>query len=162
MSSLLIVGAGQLGKIAKEIAEASGFDKIDFLDDRASIAVGKMDEYEILANKYDCGFVAFGDCKLRMQWIDKLEAAGYNLTSLIHERAYVSSSASLGEGTILQPGAMVNSNTTVGKGCILSIGALVDHDVLVEDGCHIETGAVVMPNTKIDELTVVKENTVWK
>ncbi len=40
---LLIIGAGQYGMVAKEIAESMGcFDRIDFVDDVSDTAVGKM------------------------------------------------------------------------------------------------------------------------
>lgn len=43
---LLILGAGQYGMVAKEVAESMNcFDKIDFLDDKNPIAVGKLCEY---------------------------------------------------------------------------------------------------------------------
>ena len=45
--NLLILGAGQYGCVAKEIAESMKvFKKIDFLDDHNEIAVGKIAEYE--------------------------------------------------------------------------------------------------------------------
>ena len=40
--NLLILGAGQYGQVAKEIAEETGyFDKIAFLDDNSEQAIGK-------------------------------------------------------------------------------------------------------------------------
>ena len=45
--NLLIIGAGSLGAIAKEIAEEIAeemgtFQKIDFLDDDSDLAIGKF------------------------------------------------------------------------------------------------------------------------
>ena len=43
MQNLLILGAGQYGMVAKEIAESMRkYDHIDFLDDNNPIAVGKL------------------------------------------------------------------------------------------------------------------------
>ena len=40
--NLLIIGAGDYGQIAYEIAEAmERFEKIDFLDDNSELAIGK-------------------------------------------------------------------------------------------------------------------------
>lgn len=43
-NNLLILGAGQYGDVAKEMAEAMGcFGKIDFLDDNNELVIGKME-----------------------------------------------------------------------------------------------------------------------
>ena len=47
MENLLILGAGQHGRVAKEIAETMDcYSKIDFLDDLAECAIGKLSEYK--------------------------------------------------------------------------------------------------------------------
>ncbi len=47
MNRLLILGAGQYGFVAREVAEAMGcFTSIDFLDDHSDIAIGKLDDVE--------------------------------------------------------------------------------------------------------------------
>ena len=40
---ILIIGAGGHGRVVKEVAEACGYKKVDFLDDNSSDAIGKMD-----------------------------------------------------------------------------------------------------------------------
>lgn len=48
--NLLIIGAGQYGALAKEIAEVMKcFEKIDFLDDNSELAIGKISEMEKIA-----------------------------------------------------------------------------------------------------------------
>ncbi len=160
---LLIIGAGQHGMVAREIAELTGlFEVIDFLDDNSEQAVGKLDDYQTLAFGYEYGFVALGNGELRMQWIHKLEAAGYKLATIIHPTASISPSANIGQGVIVEGNAVVNTSSTVGKGCILSIGALVDHDSVVGEGCHVETGAVVMPNSEVAAGTTLVPNSVYQ
>ena len=95
-NNLLILGAGQYGMVAKEIAEAMGcFEKIDFLDDRNEIAVGKLDSYGKYSGKYDYAAAAVGDAEVRFKYLEKLEAAGYNIATLVSPRAYVAQSAAL-------------------------------------------------------------------
>ena len=58
MQNLLILGAGQYGMVAKEIAESMRkYDHIDFLDDNNPIAVGKLGDFENLSNVYDSAVV---------------------------------------------------------------------------------------------------------
>lgn len=50
---LLILGAGRCGQMTKEIAEAMGcFTQINFLDDQAPGAVGKLLDYEWFSTEY--------------------------------------------------------------------------------------------------------------
>ena len=62
---------------------------------------------------------------------------------LIHPEAYVSPSATIGEGTVIFPKAVVHTGATIGKECILSIGSLIDYDCVLEDGVHLDCGATI-------------------
>lgn len=155
--NLLILGAGQYGFVAKETAQAMGcFDRIDFLDDNNSIALGMMADYKRFLPEYDSAFVAIGNPEVRMLWLERLEQAGFALSVLIHPRAYVSPSAKLGKGTIAEPMAMVNAGAVVENGCLLCAGCVVNHNAHVMDCCQIDCNAVVgaratvPPKTKVD------------
>lgn len=65
MKRLLILGAGGHGQVVKEIAEASGYDTVAFLDDKAPDAIGKMNEAPYLAPNYDGVIIAIGNNALR-------------------------------------------------------------------------------------------------
>ena len=76
MNNLLILGAGQFGLMVKEIAESMGcFDKIDFLDDKNEIALGKLSDYEQFALEYRYAIVAIGNHEVRYSYINKLSEA---------------------------------------------------------------------------------------
>jgi len=159
---LLILGAGQYGRLARETAEATGcFDRIDFLDDNSVLAVGKLADYELLAGSYDSAFVAMGNPQLRKDWLERLERKGYDLPVLIHPRAYVSPSAVLGKGTIVEPMAVVNSEAVVETGGLLCAGSIVNHNARVMPVCQIDCGAVVASNAVVPEKTKVHSGTVY-
>jgi len=143
MKKLLIIGAGGHGQVLAEVAVACGYDRVDFLDDRNPCAVGTTDRAEALAGGYDGVIVSIGNNDLRRTLIQRLQAVDAPIATLVHPRAFVAPSATLGEGSIVLPGAVVNTNASVGKGCILSIGALVDHDATIDDFSHVNAGAVV-------------------
>lgn len=46
MKRLLIIGAGGHGKVVAEVAADIGYEHIDFLDDTAQEAIGKVSELE--------------------------------------------------------------------------------------------------------------------
>ena len=160
--SLLILGAGQYGWVAKETAEAMGcFEKIAFLDDNSPLAMGKLAAYEGFAREYGCAFVAMGNPTLRIQWLEKLELAGYELPVLIHPRAYVSPSAILGKAVIVEPMAVVNAQAVVETGGLLCAGSVVNHNAHVMPVCQIDCNAVVAANATVPEGTKVPSGTVF-
>lgn len=143
-SNLLILGAGGHGKVVKEVAEAMGiYARIDFLDDAdGNGTVGKIADYINLVGNYKYAFVGIGNNNFRKQMLEKLENAGYEIPTLIHPRAYISPSCSIGGGSVVEPMAVVNAGASVGKGCIISVGSIVDHDSVIEDCVHVNAGAI--------------------
>ena len=163
--NLLVLGAGQYSFVVRETARAMGcFGKIDCLDDHHPDAIGTLSDYQKFVEIYDTAFVAIGNPELRMAWLEKLEEAGFCLPVLIHPKAYVSPSATLMGGTIVEPMVVVQSNAVVKKGCLICAGSVVNHNAVVESGCQIDCGSVVMsngivpPKTKVPCGTVVQRN----
>ena len=160
--NLLILGAGQYGRVVRDTAEAMGrFGKVGFLDDNSPLALGKLSEYESFAREYGCAVVAMGNPQLRRQWLEKLEAAGFALPALVHPRAWVSPSAVLGQGTVVEPMAVVNSEAVVGPGGLLCAGCVVNHNSVVGGCCQIDCNAVVASNAHVPEGTKVPSGTVF-
>jgi UDP-N-acetylbacillosamine N-acetyltransferase len=148
-NNLLIIGAGGHGIVVKETAEAvNGFGKIDFLDDKAGIAIGKCEDYKKFKQAYKYAFVALGNNELRAKWFKLLAVEGFILPVIVHPAAYVSPSAVVEDGTFISAKAAINTNTAIGKGCIISIGALVDHDCAIGEFSHINIGAVIKSGCK--------------
>jgi len=162
MNRLLILGAGQYGTVAKEVAEAMGcYKTISFLDDKNPNAVGKLEEYASLSPKYPYAFVAIGDLSLRGEWVRRLRDAGFFLPVLVHPRAVVMPSAEVGAASIIEAMAVVSSNAVMGEGCIVSAGAVVNHNAAVGNWCHIDCNAVVPANASVPDQTKVCCGTVY-
>ncbi len=161
-NNLLILGAGGHGKVVKETAEAMNcFDKIDFLDDHSSNAIGRCDDYTKYKDDYKYAFIAFGNNELRMKCLNELSDFGYEVPKLIHPTAYVSPSAVINEGTIILPKSVINTNVVIDKGCIVSVGALIDHDSQLGTGVHINTGAIVKAGCKVHSLKKIYAGVVY-
>lgn len=160
--NLLILGAGAYGRVAKEIALSTNrFKKIDFLDDANTCAIGKFDDYVTLAKTYPCAVVAVGNPKLRLEYIEKLLKVGYNVVNLFSPQAYVSPSAQVGKGCIVEPMAVVNANTELGMGVIVCAGAVVNHDCIVGDGCQFDCGSVIAARAVVPRITKLENNAVY-
>lgn len=144
MDKLLIIGAGQYGRVTKETAKAMGcFEKISFLDDHVPDALGKISEMERFRVEYACAAVAIGNPEIRMKLLRQLEECCYQIAVLVHPRAYVSPSAQLSKGCIVEPMAVIQTNAVLNPGVILSAGAIVNHDTLICEGCHLDVGSIV-------------------
>ena len=161
MKNIVILGAGQYGQVAKEIAANTGFEKIAFLDDNSGFAIGKLEDYQKFRAEYGCAFVAIGNAVLRLAYIEKLELAGFNVVSLISPKAYVSPSAKVMKGSIVEPMAFINANSTVGVGVLVCAGAIVNHNSSVGAGCKLDCGSVVGSNVNLPANTELKYNEVF-
>lgn len=160
-NNLLILGAGGYGHVVREIAEDSGiFDKIDFLDDSSPLAIGKFDDAEKFLKGYPNAVVALGNAELRLGYIEKLRAAGFQIPAIISPRAYVSKSAKIGNGTIVEPFSAVNANSEVGIGVLLRCGSVIDHNAKVGDFCYIDCGVVVKANNSVGFKIKIAANSV--
>ena len=153
---LLIIGAGGHGKVVKEIAMSMQIDEervytdVSFLDDMAEEAIGKIDDLETLGAQFDEIFVAIGDNEIRKILFDKVESIGGYIPKLVHPTAYVSPTAIIEKGCIVEPKALINANTIVKRGCIISIGAIIDHNALLEEFCHVNAGAICCAGSIVD------------
>lgn len=153
MKSLLIIGAGGHGKVCKEVAEAMGcYSQIDFLDDNADIAIGKVSDLLSFVGQYTDVFGGIGNNNLRLELLEKARRLGYDIPVLVHPTAYLSPSCKVLAGTVIEPKAIVNANTVVKEGCIISVGAIVDHDVVINQGVHCNAGSIVKAGATIDAL----------
>ena len=162
MSNLLIIGAGQFGSVVKEIAESvNSFKRIEFVDDNSQKAIGKLSQLKSLRNEFSTAIVALGNAQLRMDCIEKLEALGYEIVTLIHPKAYVSGSAIIEAGSIVEPMAVVQANSKVGKGVLVCSGAVIKHNSVVEDGCYIDCNSTVA-NAYVPKFTRTVYNQVFK
>lgn len=140
---LLILGAGGHGQVVYEIAVDCGYQQIDYLDDKSDVAVGKINELEKFIGEYDEVIPGIGNNHLREELIRKAKNIGFEIAVLVHPTSYVSRTAILHIGTVVEPKAIVNAHTIIGAGTIISVGAIVDHNVVVEQCCHINTGAII-------------------
>ncbi len=152
--NLLILGAGQFGQVTREIAETVGhYQAIDYLDDYEPIAIGKLSEYEKFTKQYSDAIVAIDNIDIRTEYFARLKEAGYHIPKLIHPLAYVSPSAKIGEGTIVEPMALVHTCVVVGKGCIIAECSVIGHHTQIDDFCYIASHATVMQNTYMKPCT---------
>ena len=169
--NLLILGAGQYGVMAKEIAEAMGaFDRIAFLDDSfakdpAAAAehsvVGTTRDIEKFAAEFRYGFVAIGNPELRSKLTEQLRYNCITPAILVHPAAYVSPSAQLQKGCCIEPNATVQAGAVVATASFVSSGAVVRHNAFIGEFCHVDCNAVVESLAIVPAGTKIPCNSVY-
>lgn len=157
MKSLLIVGAGGYGQIVKEIAEESGYAKVDFLDDANSASVGKLCDIDKLQKDYDYCTVAIGDSDIRETIVNKIQKPA----TIIHPRAVVSKSARIDDFCVVEANAVINANAHIGRSSFICAGSVVNHDAHVGHFCQIDCNAVVTSGSIVPDKTKVPSCSVW-
>ena len=135
-NNLLIVGAGQYGFVAREIALAMGcFGEIAFLDDSnrsdGISVIGSTSDVEKFASSYRYGFVASPSAQLQM-------------------------------GCCIEPLAVVQTGATVATASFIASGAVVRHNAIVGEFCHIDCNAVVETTAIVPAATKVACNSVFR
>jgi sugar O-acyltransferase (sialic acid O-acetyltransferase NeuD family) len=155
MAGLLLLGAGGHARVVAETALATGrFSRIAFLDDRCTgpaqlpdqlgwPVIGPFDAAldPKIRQQFPAALVAIGNAAVRLQWLQRLAAAGYELPVVIHPTAWVSPSSKLGVGTVVFAQAAIQAQAVIGSGAILNTGSSVDHDAQLGDAVHICPGA---------------------
>ena len=149
MKQLALLGAGGHGKVVADAALAAGWQVVIFFDDTWP-GVSGNGHWPVLGGtaallarltEFDGVLVTIGDCAVRWQKQQTLQAAGARLATVVHPRACVSPFARLGAGTVVMAGAVVNVDAVVGATGIINTGATVDHDCTLAHAVHIGPGA---------------------
>ena len=160
---LIILGAGGYGRTVADIARQSErYTEVCFLDDNATdeLVIGKCADYINHITSDTELYPAFGNNVSRLQWIERLEAAGATIPTLIHDTAYVSPEVTIGVGSVVLPKAIINTSVVVNGGCIINCGAIIDHGCVIEDGVHLCLGAIVKAENRIPKCMKVEAGTV--
>ena len=162
--NLLILGAGQYGQMAAEIAQEMGiFAKIAFLDDsflachpeQATRVEGSLADLPKFAADYRYGFVAIGNPALRRKLTELLLQNNITQATLVHPTAYVSPSAKLELGCCIEPNATVQTGAILKTASFIASGAVVRHNAIVGEYCHVDCNAVVESIANLPEGTKV-------
>lgn len=146
---VLILGAGGHAKVVADILRTQSIDILGFLDDDPTIWTSKpmgipvLGAIETYVDYAPTGLVfGIGSNRVRQQIIERLGPGVDSLwINAIHPTASISSTVSLGKGTVLMAQAVINADTQVGDHVIINSAATVDHDCVLGDFCHIAPGS---------------------
>lgn len=192
MREIVIVGASGFGReLAQQFLDATeGQPELclkGFLDDDATKigefgtaegvgVIGDTHTYEIQED--DRFLIGSGDPELRILLAERLAERGAKFFTLVHPRAYVASTAVVGDGCIIAPFANVGSHVRLNNHVLLNLYASAGHDSEIGacsvispygtvnggseigDGAFVGSHAVVTPNVKVGQRSKVAAGAV--
>ncbi len=173
-NNICLYGASGHGKVLKDIAASQKKEITAFFDDNPNVK--ELQNIIVLntnkINKFNkLKFViSIGNNQIRKKISQNLEV---DFDILIHEKAIVSSSTTIGKGTVVMPSVVINAESTIGKHCIINTSSIIEHDckvgdyvhispnatltggVVIEEGTHVGAGVVVIPGVKIGKWVTI-------
>lgn len=115
--------------------------------------IGNDSLIETLATPQKHFLITVGQIKtaqIRVKIYEKLLQLGANIATIVSPRAYVSSCATIGAGSIIMHGACINTGVSVGFNTIINTNALIEHDSSIGNHCHLSTGSMVNGTCQIN------------
>lgn len=156
-------GTGQ-AKVVRPIIEHYGSKVVAVFDDTIGLAppFGDVRLYEGWTafpnwlreqrDLRDVGFcLAIGNPhgRVRIDFHERLIAAGLQPVTLAHPTAVIADNARVGSGCQFMAGAIVNPEAIIGIQCIVNTKASIDHESVLEDGCEVGPGATLCGSVKL-------------
>lgn len=149
---LVLIGAGGHAAVVAEAAILAGMALAGVLDDNPEAALGLAAPgvrrlgaiADIPRHAAAPMIVAVGDVALRAWLIDALRRAGAAAAPpIVHPRAFVSPSATLGRGVFVGPGAVIHSRAVIENHAIINSAAVIEHDCRIGANTHVAPGAAI-------------------
>lgn len=172
---LVIYGAGGSGSealwVAREMSAAGSraWDVVGILDDNPERDGTELDGVRVvLGTRAQTLFrpgevlvhIAIGANKPRRRLAEKLAAAGYGFATLVHPRAIVAPTATIGDGTMIGPMAVVAPHATVGRHVLVNSFVGVGHHAEVGEYANLCPGVRVSGGVRVGRGVFVGSNAV--
>lgn len=134
-----------------------------------------LENYSI--DESDIFLIVIGQVAARKRIFNLLEDAGAQFITYIHHTAIVSTSATVGEGSIICPNVIVNANANIAKNCSVNVNCSIGHDTrvgqhsvlspysalnghsLLGRECFVGSRSTVFPKIEVGDCCVVDSHT---
>ena len=123
--------------------------------------IGKLSDYEKFVAEYSYAFVAIGSAELLFEYIKKLQDECFKVATLVSPKAYVSQSAQIMYGIIVEAMAVVNTNDSLAIGVYVCADAIVNHNSFIGDGCTLQCVSTVPANSLVLAKTTLGYSEVY-
>lgn len=145
---LFLYGSRSYAQTVAGIAADLGHDVAGLIDDRGTGPgiVGSFDAVTHAHARSGAGLVmaiGYADLAARARAWERVRGSAWNLPTLVHPRAYVARTATIGAGCVIMAGAVVDQRAQIGEAVVVWPGACVNHDSAIGDNTFISPSAVL-------------------
>lgn len=172
MKRLIILGAGNIGKIATEyamltkdynkewtIAGCLEFEGKDIVaDPKYPQIIGTIEGYQ--PTEEDVFICSYANVEDRKKSVSIMEQKGAQFINIIHPSANVLSTSIIGVGNLIGAFTTISVNTTIGNHCVIQDHCNVGHDTVIGDYSHLYVGNIVCGINTLGERTTVYTGSV--
>jgi sugar O-acyltransferase (sialic acid O-acetyltransferase NeuD family) len=153
---VFIVGTRSFAAEVAEFARDAGLHVLGLLEpyDRARVgqtihdlSVSWLEEAP--AGTSAAAIVGTGESR-RRELTERLRSAGWQIGTLIHPRAHIAASTTIGSGSVIGPGVVVGARAAIGEHVVLGRGALVGHHTSIGAFSTLGPGANVAGNVRVE------------
>lgn len=151
-----MIGAGGHAKVVVATAREAGFDVVGLLDDdpnkRGRDILGAPvlgSTISLGEHSFDGVVLAIGDNRCRWEFARRWPQLPW--CSVVHPRACLHASSTVGPGTVVFAGAVVQPCVRIGAHTIVNTAAVVEHDCVVGDFCHLAPGTRLAGAAEVEE-----------
>jgi len=164
---LLVLGTTDFSAQVAASAADAGFGVAGFVENLsrercretlADLPIHWIDELSELSRTHDavCGL----GTTHRSSFIEEAERHGMRFATVVHPRAYVAPTSTVGEGTYIGPHASIAGYARIGRHAIVLMGSLIGHHTEIGDYASILMGANVAGSCRIGEAAYVATGAV--
>ncbi|QKZ11466.1 acetyltransferase [Spirosoma sp. KUDC1026] len=160
---VLIFGAGSIGLTALDLFQRNGVIVYGLLDDKKELHGKEFGDVSVLGETDDDGFlkligqkceafVAISDVRVRKRLVKMLnDRRKVQPVNAIHDKAIVSTLATLGHGNLIAANVVINPYAEIGQHCLLQSNVVIDTQAKLGNYVHVGTGSIINSNVTIEE-----------
>lgn len=158
MRKFVIFGAGGHALSIADLLSNIENSMFYFCTDQDSIPVPKGFEQiplnHLKSNSEDFEvIIGVGDLQKRANLILELSSSNCIFSTVVHPRAYVSKSASIGKGTIIFSNSYIGPGVQIGDFVIVNTNTVVEHNSQVSDYTVLSPSVTLAGNVEVGEST---------
>jgi sugar O-acyltransferase (sialic acid O-acetyltransferase NeuD family) len=160
---VIILGAGYLGRQAKEILESNGNVVYGFLDDNKKLHNTEIDNVTVLGSTDDENFlkligkqcdvvIAVDENRVRKTLVQLLnEDYKVQPVNVIPQTANIPPSTDMGHGNIIDHGVKFGPGSSLGSHCIIQTNAIIATETKVGSFVQVGAGSIINSGAEIED-----------